>query len=117
MTFVERRSWGGVVGADLWDLLRGHALSCGPCAQRFARPMLLAVSGLALKLAGTFVMESQEMTYIPRLSTNFIVTLIGLVLSSKALLVYGYLEWSKNSNGLRWHNLRFPRFSSNRFAE
>jgi len=22
---------------------------------------------------------------------------------------------SKNSNGLRWHNLRFPRFSSNRF--
>jgi probable HAF family extracellular repeat protein len=23
--------------------------------------------------------------------------------------------WSKNSNGLRWHNLRFPRFSSNRF--
>ena len=25
--------------------------------------------------------------------------------------------WSKNSNGLRWHNLRFPRCSSNRFAE
>jgi hypothetical protein len=25
------------------------------------------------------------------------------------------LVWSKNSNGLRWHNLRFPRFSSNRF--
>src|SRR6516162_10386464 len=24
--------------------------------------------------------------------------------------------WSKNSNGLRWHNLRFPRFSSNRFV-
>src|SRR6516164_7849764 len=23
--------------------------------------------------------------------------------------------WSKNLNGLRWHNLRFPRFSSNRF--
>jgi len=26
-----------------------------------------------------------------------------------------YPVWSKNSNGLRWHNLRFPRFSSNRF--
>ena len=26
-------------------------------------------------------------------------------------------SWSKNSNGLRWHNLRFPRFSSNRFAK
>ena len=71
----------------------------GHAPQRFARPMLLAVSALALKLAGTFVMESQEMTYIPRLSTNFIVTLIGLVLSakawpslSKALLVYGYLS-------------------------
>src|SRR6516162_5156657 len=25
--------------------------------------------------------------------------------------------WSKNSNGLRWHNLRFSRFSSNRFAK
>ena len=25
------------------------------------------------------------------------------------------LKWSKNSNGLRWHNLRFPRCSSNRF--
>jgi hypothetical protein len=24
-------------------------------------------------------------------------------------------EWSKNSNGLRWHNLRFRRLSSNRF--
>jgi hypothetical protein len=23
--------------------------------------------------------------------------------------------WSKNSHGLRWHNLRFPRLSSNRF--
>jgi hypothetical protein len=23
--------------------------------------------------------------------------------------------WSKNSNGLRWHNLWFPRLSSNRF--
>ena len=27
-----------------------------------------------------------------------------------------HLEWSKNSNGLRCYNLRFPRFSSNRFA-
>ena len=26
-----------------------------------------------------------------------------------------YPVWSKNSNGLRWHNLRFPRLSSNRF--
>src|SRR5215469_1012953 len=26
-----------------------------------------------------------------------------------------YGVWSKNSNGLRWHNLRFPRFVSNRF--
>src|SRR5215469_722707 len=29
-----------------------------------------------------------------------------------------YLVWSKNSNGLTWHNLRlFPRFSSNRFRK
>jgi hypothetical protein len=28
---------------------------------------------------------------------------------------FNALVWSKNSNGLRWHNLRFPRFSSNRF--
>jgi site-specific DNA recombinase len=30
-------------------------------------------------------------------------------------LLNGKPVWSKNSNGLRWHNLRFPRFSSNRF--
>ena len=23
--------------------------------------------------------------------------------------------WSKNSSGLKWHKLRFPRVSSNRF--
>jgi len=67
--------------------------------QRFARPMVLAVSALGFKLAGTFLMESQRMTYGRRLSTNFIVTVIGLVLStmawptlSKALLFYGYLS-------------------------
>src|SRR5216683_4877575 len=67
--------------------------------QRFAGPMVLAISALALKLAGTFVMESQGMRYAPRLSMNFIVTLTGLVLSAmawptlfKALLAYGYLS-------------------------
>ena len=67
--------------------------------QRFARPVVFAISALAFKLAGTLIMESHGMTYAPRLSMNFIVTLIGLVLSavawptlSKALLVYGYLS-------------------------
>ncbi len=71
----------------------------GDAPQRFARPVVLAISALALKPTGTFVMESHGMTYAPRLSMNFIVTLIGLVLSamawptlSKALLVYGYLS-------------------------
>ena len=71
----------------------------GDAPQRFARPLVFAASALALKLAGTFVMESHGMTYAARLSMNFIVTLIGLVLAaeawptlSKALLVYGYLS-------------------------
>jgi len=71
----------------------------GNAPQRFVWPMVLVISALALKLAGTFLMESHGMTYAPRLSLNFIVTLIGLVLSalawpalSKALLVYGYLS-------------------------
>ena len=71
----------------------------GNAPLRFARPLVLATSALALKLAGTFVMESHGMTYALRLSMNFVVTLIGLVLSamvwptlSKALLVYGYVS-------------------------
>lgn len=61
-----------------------------------ARPLLLAISALAFKLAGTFIIESHSMTYVPRLSMNFIVTLTGVVLSAvawptlaKALLVVG----------------------------
>jgi hypothetical protein len=71
----------------------------GDTPQRFGRPLLLAISGLVLKLAGTFVMESHPMTYVPRLSMNFIVTLIALVLCAmawrtlcKVLLAYGYLS-------------------------
>lgn len=71
----------------------------GDAPQRFARPVVFAISALTFKLAGTLIMESHGMTYAPRLSMNFIVTLIGLVLSavawptlSKALLVYGYLS-------------------------
>jgi len=71
----------------------------GDAPQRLARPLVFAASALALKLAGTFVMESHGMTYAARLSMNFIVTLIGIVLAavawptlSKALLVYGYLS-------------------------
>ena len=59
----------------------------------------LAISALTLKFGGTLVMESHRMTYVSRLSINFIVTLIGLVLSamawptlSKVLLAYGYLS-------------------------
>jgi hypothetical protein len=61
--------------------------------------VVLGILALAFKLAGTFLMESHGMTYAPRLSMNFIVTVIGLGLSavawptlSKALLVYGYLS-------------------------
>jgi hypothetical protein len=71
----------------------------GDTPRRFSRPLLLAISGLALKLAGTFVMESHGMRYAPRLSINFIVTVIGVILSAiawptlaKALLAYGYLS-------------------------
>ena len=71
----------------------------GDTPQRLGRPLLLAISGLALKLAGTFLMESRAMTYAPRLSMNFIVTVIGVVLSAIAwptlaevLLAYGYLS-------------------------
>lgn len=71
----------------------------GDMPQRFGRPLLLAISGLALKLAGTFLMESHAMTYALRLSMNFIVTLIALVLCAmawrtlcKVLLAYGYLS-------------------------
>ena len=71
----------------------------GGAPQRFSLSVVLAISALALKLAGTFIMESHGMTYALRLSTNFIATSIGLVLSavawptlSKALLVYGYLS-------------------------
>ena len=71
----------------------------GNAPQRFGRPMVLAVSALALKLGGTFLMESHGLTYGPRLSINFIVTVIGVVLSfiawstlAKVLLVYAYLS-------------------------
>ena len=71
----------------------------GDTPQRLGRPLLLAISGLALKLAGTFLMEFRAMTYAPRLSMNFIVTVIGVVLSAiawptlaKVLLAYGYLS-------------------------
>jgi hypothetical protein len=71
----------------------------GDAPQRFAQPLLLAISALALKLAGTFLIESHGMTYAARLSINFIVTLIGIILCAmawptlaKALLVYGYLS-------------------------
>jgi hypothetical membrane protein len=56
----------------------------GDTPQRFGRALLLAISGLALKLAGTFLMQSDAMTYGPRLSMNFIVTLIALVLCAMA---------------------------------
>jgi hypothetical protein len=59
-------------------------LHAGDTPQRFGRPLFLAISGLALKLAGTFLMESHAMTYAPRLSMNFIVTLIALVLCAMA---------------------------------
>jgi hypothetical protein len=65
--------------------------------ERLDRAMVLAISALVLKLGGTLVMESRGMGYASRLSINFIVTLIGLVLSAvawpilaKALLAYGY---------------------------
>jgi len=71
----------------------------GDTPERFGRSLLLAISGLALKLAGTFLMESHAMTYALRLSMNFIVTLIALVLCAmawltlcKVLLAYGYLS-------------------------
>jgi hypothetical protein len=71
----------------------------GDAPQRFARPMVLAISAFVLKLAGTFVMESHLMSYAPRLATNFMITLVAMVLSllawptiAKALLVYGYLS-------------------------
>jgi len=53
-----------------------------------------------------------------RLDEQFPIGIPAHVLSEeiKALLhVRDDRVWSKNSNGLRWHNLRFPRFSSNRF--
>lgn len=66
--------------------------------QRFAWAIVLAISALLLKLAGTRIMES-HMIYAPRLALNFIVTLMGVVLSAlawpslaKALLIYGYLS-------------------------
>ena len=37
------------------------------------------------------------------------------IASRGEVTIYRHPVWSKNSNGLRWHNLRFPRFSSNRF--
>jgi hypothetical protein len=71
----------------------------GDGPQRVARPIAFAISALALKFGGTLVMESHGVTYVSRLSINFIVTLIGLVLSamawptlSKMLLAYGYLS-------------------------
>ena len=48
-------------------------------------PLVLATSAFALKLAGTFVMQSHGMTYALRLSLNFVVTLIGLVLAAMAM--------------------------------
>src|SRR6516164_1988478 len=48
-------------------------------ARQRSAPLVLATSALALKLAGTFVMQSHGMTYALRLSLNFVVTLIGLV--------------------------------------
>src|SRR5215469_8393175 len=70
----------------------------GDGPQGILRPVILAIAALFLKLGG-FIMESRGMTYAPRVSMNFIVTLAGLVLAtmawrtlSKALLVYGYLS-------------------------
>ena len=66
--------------------------------QGFVRPLLLAISALALKLAGTSFMESHG-PYAARLSMNFVVTLIAVVLCAmvwptlaKTLLIYGYLS-------------------------
>ena len=88
-----------LVGADFWDLLRSQAFSCGRWATT-VRPTCCF---------GNFSLEPQGRRNtrdgVPRddirfrLSINFIITLIGLVLSvmawpglSKMLLAYGYLS-------------------------
>jgi hypothetical protein len=97
---VGKRYW----GLSGWYRLFGiyfavRLFHVGNAPKRFGRPMVLAISALTLKLGGTFLMESHGLTYGPRLSVNFIVTVIGVALSAvawptlaKALLVYGYLS-------------------------
>ena len=102
---VNRDVWGKAILGVIWlvpifGIYFAIRLSrVGIAPQRFARSLLLAISALALKLGGTFLMESHGLTYGPRLSINFIVTGIGVVLSAlawptlaKTLLVYGYLS-------------------------
>lgn len=75
----------------------------GDTPQRFGRPLLLAISGLVLKLAGTFVMESHAMTYVSRLSMNFIVTLIALVLCAMAWRTLCRCCWPTDTcRAFRW---------------
>jgi hypothetical protein len=80
----------------IYFAVRVFQVGNGP--QGFVRPLLLATSALALKLAGTFLMES-HMPYAARISMNFVVTLIAVVFCAiawptlaKVLLVYGYLS-------------------------
>src|SRR6516165_2223392 len=73
----------------------------GDAPQRFARPLVFAASALALKLAGTFVMESHGMTYAARLSMNFIVTLIGRGLADTVQGAAGLWIPGPNSSGHR----------------
>jgi len=65
---------------------------------RLNAAIALAAGGLLLKLAGTYIMERQG-PYLVRMSLNFAVTFIGLLLQflawpalAKILLVYGYLS-------------------------
>lgn len=69
----------------------------GKAPEKFGRAMVLAISALLLKLAGTLVMESHGMGYAARISINLMITLGSISLSalawlalSKVLLVYGY---------------------------
>jgi hypothetical protein len=73
-------------------------------------------------MAGQYIGRDKLRAAVRKMGTEYVFRMLDdaiTLLPERKLrkLIAQYLKpvWSKNSNGLRWHNLRFPRFSSNRF--
>jgi hypothetical protein len=82
---------------------------------RLGRPIEASVLSVAQAIAPKAVSYAQKSLADPCVAMNLLEEAAATVSEAVLAKQLGDLVWSKNSNGLRRHNLRFPRFSSNRF--